>query len=648
MTIDGPPPSPSFSPHHAARCNEPEASALSFRTLTNQATYSLTCIYDIARYIPNPAYYITRALHSSPGAFLTLLTLAGKCVTAVNASPYTPSSVNPSPTSAATASSSATIPSAPPYIPPPPRPGWMPELNNNDNPPENPAHNGDNPVDEQISHAIIDRPPPIENRCIEKNLFFPPPRYSMVCLGTEFPAHQTRNFHSEYLSCKNAEYTYSRHPDPDDLAVWRARKDLPPETVTDRLRQSANPQKSATFSYPTELFWRWEQCQPILDSLICGTYEVCEVTERTTRTGRGHQKRAQSRRCRNLPRTCYADVPVLSHQRCGQGKIDFSVEFLKKDLRQHHPGYQGYDGIMPKGYELLPGEKETIAVTISSTSGRLLPKLDITDARNRYTPSLSVRDPEINSLQCRQDGYDRITFTVETGNRILSNPPNILSFPDHSASNAIIWGGELDVNGMYDARGYPRGLTFQTSGLPIFDAIMESVSGNARNAALSVKVELYEPGLLWGEWLRSTAYFNQHNLQCRDGHTNRSEWTSICELRFDQSPGDMIFHSQLPGVVYPLINAFCYFVPGGCSDKTPFFRNDLIPGDQYTFKVSTSVDLPFYHHESFSRNSLDIPVEANPKIDLRTWQPFFWNVVRSAQYTALFVGAYGLVAIAVK
>ncbi|WP_257284346.1 hypothetical protein [Endozoicomonas sp. SESOKO1] len=647
MTIDGQPSSPSFSPHPAATGNKPETSALSFRSLTSQIAYSLTCIDNIVRYIPNPAYYITRALHSSPGGFLTLLTLAGKCVTAVNASPYTPPSVNPSPTSAAMsagmANSPVTIPSTPPYIPPPPQPGWMAELSNHGNPPENRAHNGGELIKEQISQSTIDRPPPIENRCIEKYAFLPPPRYSMVCPGTVFPADKIRNFQGEYLTCENAEYTYSRHPDPNDLAVWRARKDLAPDTMTDRLRKSSNPEKSATIYYPIKHAWKWEQCQLIKDPSICGTYEVCEVTKRTTRTDRNHQKRTESMICRNLPRTCYADVPVLSHQRCGQGKIDFSVEFLKKDLRQHH---QGYDGIMPKGYELLPGEKETISVKISSTTGQLVPTLHISEARNQYTSSLSVRDPNINSLRCRENGYDRITFAIETGNRILSDSPNILSSHDRPVSDAIIWNGEFDVNGIYNARGYPRGLRLPTNGLQIFDAIMESVSEHSRSATLSVKVELYEPGLLWGEWLRSTAYFNKQSLHCQDEHNDSNDWTSICELRFDESPGDMIFHSQLPGVVYPLVKTFCYFAPAGCSDKTPSYRNDLVPGYRYTFKMSTGLDLPFYHYESFSRNSLDIPFEANPEIDLRTWQPFFWKVVRSTQYTALFAGAYSLVAYA--
>lgn len=175
---------------------------------------------------------------------------------------------------------------------------------------------------------------------------------------------------------------------------------------------------------------------------------------------------------------------------------------------------------------------------------------------------------------------------------------------------------------------------------------MASVSDNSRKATLSVKVELYEPGLLWGEWPRSTAYFNQHTLQCQNGHNNSGDWSSMCELRFDESPGEMIFHSQLPGAIYPLVKAFCFFTPASCSETTPLFRNDLVPGYQYTFKISTGLDLPFYHSESFSRNSLDIPFQANPKVDLRTWQPFFWTVVRNTQYTALFLGTVSVVAMA--
>lgn len=621
------PPTSSASDHGAALCNKPQASAPTLRWLTSKAARNIDCICDVARKIPNPAYFIT----SSPGRIFTLLTLAGKCMTDVSASPYTPSSENPTPASVTQQTSSFTIPSTPPYVPPRPLPGWMVELNANDNPPQDNALNEQ--TGEQISHTTIDHPPPIENLCFEKYIFSPP-RDSRLCRGNVFPAHQNRNFLDESLDCRNTEHTYLRHPDPLDLAAWRTKKDKNPNAVADQMRTFPNPVQVGILNYHIDHVWTWEDCQLVEDPFRCGTYQVCKVTERTM----GNGQKEVSRKCEDRPRKCYVDVPVESRQPCGQGKIDFTVEFLKKDTGQRYPDYQDYDGVMPKGYELLPGEKETISAKVRNSAGQLTPALHIAEAKNQYTTTLSVNNPQATQLQCRQNGYDNITFKVQTGHRILSYPPAIFSFPDGVASESILWGGEIDVNGLYDTKGYPRGLILQTNGLQIFDAVIASVRGDPKKTVLSAKVELFEPGLLWGEWLRSTAYFNKDTFQCLDEHESNG-WSSVCEFNFDEGAGEMIYQTPLPGVIYPLVKSLCSFAPEGyCSKKTPYFRNDLVPDQKYTFKISTGLDLPFYHSESFSLKTLDISFHTNPNVDQRTWQPLLWNMVRSTQYCVLLFG----------
>ena len=117
-----------------------------YEWLTGNARYSLGCVAETFKHLPNPTYYVL----SAPTQFITLLTLASKCVADVT----THSSVNAKPTSVSTLTnltdSSLPVPLTPPDVKSPGQPAWMAALNS-----QNEHDSG--PAEEKAPQVVVER-----------------------------------------------------------------------------------------------------------------------------------------------------------------------------------------------------------------------------------------------------------------------------------------------------------------------------------------------------------------------------------------------------------------------------------------------------------------------------------------------------------
>ncbi|MBO9495463.1 hypothetical protein J7438_15395 [Thalassotalea sp. G20_0] len=642
-------------------------------------------VLDCAYGTVSALHKITRKIVSAPAQTFIFLALANRCITPVNASPHSPSSATPATMGLGP---SVNVPSAPPYLPPPPEPGWMATLTSG-----HPAYRDDErprTADRRGSPArngqpVMDRgtPPRPENRCVEKNLFpfYSGPRISLACPGKILPLDQSRNVRHEYLQCGRAGYSWTRYPDPLDEAAWHALKETDPERAVQWLRDLPAPEYKGILDYPIDLVWRWEKCQLIEDPVICGTYRVCD---QETPTGQ-NRRQSDTRNCWDVARSCYADVAQVGRSPCGMGKLVYDVKFVKIDSPDLSPGRPGVITRLANGYDLLPGEKEQLSVSIfcpangddlirgeegqlsvsnlRSSSVRLKATLNINDPKNAYqihTRNNNLWKPA--SLQCRPNGFDNVSFEVLTDRRIPSSPPNTLRFPDGDMSSALVWGGAFDLNGGYQSRGYPCGLIVEDTASYTFKDL--SLSTMSAETSPLIRVQLYESSWL-GERLKSTAYFDDHIQLLVDpvpdnGASDTLRVSTRYQLSFDYGTGAAIYRTYLPGLIY---------YPGRLlfSPETLSYEDYLAPDSRYTFKVTMNLkNMPFYFQpcasepaapdcqwyalwglfspgryesRSFSLKSLDITVTTPPQVELRSWQPTFWEFVRYAQFIAPLYGA---------
>ncbi len=392
--------------------------------------------------------------------------------------------------------------------------------------------------------------------------------------------------------------------------------------------------------------------------MLCGTERVCDEPR-----GERNHRQSDTRRCRNIPRSCYADVPREGRSPCAMGKLVYQVEFMKKDTSDWCLGQPGFIPRLANGYDLLRGEEEQLSVSnFGLPSDRLNPMLNIDDPRNAYKIYTRINNYWMpDALQCRPNGFDNVSFEVVTDQRIRSSPPNTLWFPGGDMSAAIVWGGAFDLGGEYQSRGYPCGLIVEDTASATFKDL--SLSTMSVETTPLIRVQLYESSW-WGERLKSTAYFDDHiqllvDTVADNGASDNFRASTRYQLSFDDDTGAAIYRTYLPGLIY---------YPGRLlfSPETLSYEYYLAPGARYTFKVTMNLkNMPFYFQpcvlepaaadcqwyalwglfsperyesRSFSRKSLDIIVTTPSQVDLRSWQPTFWTLVGYAQFIAPFYG----------
>ncbi|WP_257267028.1 hypothetical protein [Endozoicomonas sp. ONNA2] len=206
----------------------------------NWLTRALNCAYETACALPN----ITRMIVSSPGKAIIFLTLAGRCISPVRASPHSPSSASTVTPSTSGLDPSVYVPFEPPFIPPrETEPEWMGLVESGH--PANGGHDRSRPATsaQGYSQPGMETDTRPENRCVDKSLlpFYSGPRISLACPGKMLPLDQSRNVRQEYLQCAKAGYSWTRYPDSLDEAAWHAMKKTDPDRAVQWLRDLPAP-----------------------------------------------------------------------------------------------------------------------------------------------------------------------------------------------------------------------------------------------------------------------------------------------------------------------------------------------------------------------------------------------------------------------
>ena len=502
----------------------------------------------------------------------------------------------------------------------------------------------------------------VANYCVERTS--PQMRSSNSCPGYTIPAHQTRNFQYEELRCASNENNHTRSPVQFDEEAWLDLKNVSRDDAASILRKQPAPAWSGSIPYQTFVHWEWEDCQLITSSRVCGTYEVCE--ERDVSNYNGEPRR--TRKCHQEPKSCYSNVTVHESEQCpnGHGQLDFDVEFLKKSASDWHPGNPDYIDRLANGYDLLPGEEEVVTVSNLKTnwwkhqSTTLSPTLVIQDPKNEYTLNQFVHRPDAQSLSCRFQGYDKVSFTVDTQQRIASRSPNGFSLPesfDNETIDPLVWQSAPGSNGTREEKGFPMIMRAQDYSAAAINEVSEEVSEKFKN--ILIRVQLYEPSL-FGERLKSTIYIDEAkgvqqtlNAISSDQKIRRSTLWEF-KLKNGDDPNKNIYRSYVPSLFYYPGKIFL-------SNEALSYDDHLAPDTEYTLKLTVyQKNLPFYHQSCesepdawdckwyalwglfspkryednyFSKKSLDLKFHTNPNVDMRTWLSTFWHFTSYAQFT---------------
>ena len=512
----------------------------------------------------------------------------------------------------------------------------------------------------------------IANYCFQRSASYDRPSWS--CPGQIIPSYKTRNFRFEELKCSGKNNTHARLPESFDEEAWLDLKNISRHEAADILRQQPSPAWSGEIHYQTYIHWEWEDCRLVTDAFICGTYEVCE--ERVVPTEHGGTQRVNQ--CHLEPKSCYADITVHENQYCtgGDGQLDFDVEFLKKNADHWNPGSPNYVDRLANGYDLLPGEEEAITVSNlksswwESHSTELTPTLFIEDPKNEYNLSQFIHNQQSDSLSCRFQGHDKVSFTVDTQKRVASQSPNAFSLPkafDNEDIDPLVWQSAPGLDGSREEKGYPLIMRAQDFSAAALSEVSEDVTEKLKN--IIVRVQLYEPSI-FGERLKATIYIDEAkaiqqtlNAISSDQKIRRSTLWEF-KLKNGNNPNKNIYRSYLPSLFY---------YPGKVllSDEALSYDDHLVPDTEYTLKLTVyQKNLSFYHqscesdpdawdckwytlwglfsssrHEDnyFSKKSLDVRFRSNANVDQRTWLSTFWHFVGYAQL-AIPVGvvAYSL------
>ncbi len=482
--------------------------------------------------------------------------------------------------------------------------------------------------------------------CVER--YSPAEIHSESCPGLVIPEDKTRNFMGESLQCSEAHHEYTRQQTPHDEEAWQDLKNIDRTKAAEFLRALPEPQWSETLNYQTNLHWSWQNCELVTSELHCGSITYCDDDS-----------------CTHIPLTCFADITYYEEQNCGQGQLDFNVKYIRKDDKWWHPGHKHYVDILANGYDLLPGEKEIISVSnlktswwSSNQSEKLSPTLSIEDPRNEYSSGITINDKNADSLTCRFNGYDKVSFSVYTTKRLTSASPNAFSLPtafDNTELEPLIWQSTTGNNGQRVARGFPLLMRAQDYSAATMSEVSEDLSTKLKS--IIVRVQLFEPSI-FGEKLKSTIYIDEAkaiqqtlNAISSDQKIRRSTLWEF-KLKNGDHPNKNIYRNFIPALFY---------YPGKIilTDEELSYDDHLAPDTEYTLKLTVyQKNFPFYRqscdsdpdawdckwytlwglfsldrHERnyFSKRSLDVRFRTNPSVDNRTWTSSFWHTMGWAQ-----------------
>ncbi|MGB0359959.1 MAG: hypothetical protein ACPGEF_00895 [Endozoicomonas sp.] len=500
-----------------------------------------------------------------------------------------------------------------------------------------------------------------DNYCIDR--WRPYPRHSQACPGKIIPAEKTRNFSAESLWCTQQASNHLRHPEELDEEAWLDLKNISRHEAAIQLREQASPQWSGILNYSTLLVWDWESCDLVTNGSICGYDTDCYENSDDTTT------------CIPIPRTCYTDTIHHEKTYCSPSQMEYDITFLKKDFANWNPEIAGYIDRLANGYDLLPGEEEVVTLNNKSVVGHswLTPILSIDDPKNDYTINQQIHNQSPDSLSCRVNGFDKISFMIATEHRIASWSPNSFALPkayDNESIPPLIWQSTNGRNGKREADGFPEYMRVQDFSAAALNEISEDVSQKLKNVV--IRVQLYKPSI-FGEQLKSTIYIDeakgiQQTLNAISSN-QKVRRSTLWEFKLNNGnlPEKNLYRSYVPSIVYYPGKIFL-------SDEGLSYDDHLAPDTEYTLKLTVyQKNMPFYNQscevnpdawycsswyafwnfinsnwredQYFSKKSLDLKFYSNRNVDERTWLSTFWNFTRYAQL-AIPVGAIALTAMA--
>ncbi|AMO57699.1 hypothetical protein GZ77_13645 [Endozoicomonas montiporae] len=491
----------------------------------------------------------------------------------------------------------------------------------------------------------------LDNYCT--TVAHPAQKVSQYCSGIIIPASKTRNFQGERLLCSNASDRKIRHPVDFDEEAWRDKLATDRQGAFEMLRTLPDPVWQGTLKYKSHLNWSWQDCQKVTDAEKCGTEQHCKTV--TNRLGEREKK------CKDKSKTCYVDIDIHESVFCSHEKTDYEIRYLKSSESEWNPEHDHFTDRLANGYDLLPGEEETVVVDNGADllgSRRLAPKVYFKNQRNQYIITMLDTPPFTkDNLYCQQRSQYTIGFSLMAKARIRSRSGNDFSIPaahDGAPLEALIWQSARDQTGKRKDKGYPAVLQVQDYSAKAMHEFADDTDNTFKHIVL--RIQLYEKtpfGIL--PWATSTQYTQEAkavtatlNALSDEQAIRRSALWQINLANQLLHPDKNLYRVFVPWFVYyPARLVF--------SSEALSYEYQLKPATNYKLSVTTyQKGLSIYHqscedepnawdcqfyagwgwfspnryeHNYYSDNSLDITFTTESDVNLRTWWPVIWATI---------------------
>lgn len=289
-----------------------------------------------------------------------------------------------------------------------------------------------------------------------------------VCKGTApVPRDKTRNIRQDYqLSCGSSKWDFRRTPESIDQEHWHdlvlQDRQLGTQQAYEYRRSFAAPHWDRSMSYSTYEHWTWESCDLVTREHPCGVEWIEKTIELEIECP---ENSPPKKKCTRLEKTqvskaksCYVDVEHSEREFCSQENIQVHVDYTQPRQEEWHPKSDAYLDIIPNKYDLLPGEFESLSVSMNTgfwgSTKTLNWDYDIKNPVNQYRHSLGGTAVHAT---CAQGTSYKLDWRIETSHRVPSRSPNAFKI------SKLHWEHDFDNRGEL-VEAYPSELLFHDMG----------------------------------------------------------------------------------------------------------------------------------------------------------------------------------------